>query len=84
MHGPIEIGVDNSGAYSLCMRSTNGKNSRHVDRKVYKMRELRAAGMVTLVHVPTKDMSADVLTKPLDDETFKRHCDTIMNTVAAI
>ena len=43
------------------------------------MRELRAAGIVTLVLVPTKDMSADVLTKPLDDETFKRHSGTQSN-----
>ena len=81
-HGPVEIGVDNKGAYDLCHRTTAGKNSRHVDRKVYKMRELQNAGKVRTVLVPTKDMRADMLTKPLDDETFARHRDTIMNTGA--
>ena len=54
----------------------------HVDRKVYKMRELQNAGVVRTILVPTKDMRADMLTKPLDDETFARHRDTIMNTGA--
>ena len=36
MHGKTEIGVDNTGAYDLCHRATMGKNSRHVERKVYK------------------------------------------------
>ena len=81
-HGPVEVGVDNKGAYDLCHRSTAGKNSRHVDRKVYKMRELQHSGVVKTVLVPTKDMRADMLTKSLDDETFARHRDTIMNTGA--
>ena len=82
VHGPTEVGVDNSGAYSLCQRATNGKNSRHVERKVYKMRELRKQGVVKLTLVPTKEMEADMLTKPLDDATFERHRDTVMNTAA--
>jgi hypothetical protein len=83
-HGPVEVGVDNKGAYDLCHRSTAGKNSRHVDRKVYKMRELQHSGVVKTVLVPTKDMRADMLTKSLDDETFARHRDTIMNTGALV
>ena len=83
MHGPTEVGVDNSGAYSLCQRSTNGKNSRHVERKVYKMRELRVAGVVTLKLVPTKEMSADMLTKALDTETFTKHRRDVMNLACA-
>ena len=46
------------------------------------MRELQNAGVVRTILVPTKDMRADMLTKPLDDETFARHRDTIMNTGA--
>ena len=35
-----------------------------------------------LTRVPTKEMEADMLTKPLDDATFERHRDTVMNTAA--
>lgn len=81
-HGPIDTGVDNKGAYDLCSRSTAGKNSRHVERKVFKMRELRREGKVRLVLVPTAEMYADMLTKPLDDATFRKHRDFIMNAGA--
>ena len=84
MHGPTTIGVDNSGAHSLCNRTTNGKNSRHVERKVYKMRELRREGIVKLVLVGTKDMDADIMTKHVDDATFERHRATILNLGAAV
>ena len=43
-------------AHDLCHRTTAGSNSRHVDRKVYKMRELQHGGVVKTVLVPTKDM----------------------------
>jgi hypothetical protein len=79
VHGPIEIGVDNKGAYDLCHRTTTGKNSRHVERKVWKMRELHALDVVKLVLVPTEDMCADMLTKPLDDKTFHKHRKECMN-----
>ena len=67
------------GAYDLCHRKTVGKHSRHVERKIYKMRELKQGGKVKLKLIPTKEMSADMFTKALDDETFKRHRTTVMN-----
>ena len=50
-------------AYDLCHRATAGKNSRHVERKVFKMRELQHAGKVKLVLVPTNERS-DMFNKP--------------------
>ena len=79
---PIEVGVDNSGAYNLCHRTTMGKNSRHVERKVFKMREMRAGGIVKLALVPTDEMVADILTKPLQDAAFTKHRDNAMNAHA--
>ena len=29
VHGPIEVGVDNKGAYDLCHRTTRGKDLKH-------------------------------------------------------
>ena len=71
-HGPTEVGVDNSGAYNLCQRVTTGKNSRHVERKTYKMRELHQLGIVRLSLVPTDDMEADLFTKPLPARVEQR------------
>ena len=76
------MGVDNKGAFDICHRTTAGRNSRHVERKVLKMRELRALGTVKLILVPTAEMSADMLTKPLDDRTFHKHRREVMNLPA--
>ena len=81
--GAIEVGTDNSGAFDLCHRTSVGKHSRHVERKVYKMRELKHGGIVKLVLIPTKEMAADLLTKALPDADFIRHRDEIMNLGAA-
>ena len=41
------------------------------------MRELVALGEVTVVHVPTALNHADVLTKPLDKDTFNMHVNAL-------
>ena len=44
---------------------------------------MQFARTVKLVLVPTKEMSADLFTKALDEETFTRHRDDVMNAKAA-
>ena len=50
----IECFADNKAAYDLCHRFMSAQNSRHIDRKMFKMRELRGAGVVTVAHVGTE------------------------------
>ena len=56
--GPISVGTDNKGAYDLCHRYTSAQHSRHIDRKLYKMREMRGKGLVNVRYVPTDDNTA--------------------------
>ena len=58
--GPIEACTDSKAAYDLCHRFTTAQNSRHVDRKMFKMRELRGAGIVTVRHIPGETNPADL------------------------
>ena len=47
--------------------------------------DARAAGLrhgEKFILVPTADMSADMLTKPLDDRTFHKHRREVMNLPA--
>ena len=81
-HGPIECATDNSGARDNTVRHTMGQHSRHVERKVKKMRELYHGRKVIVKLVPTADNVADMLTKVLDDKTFAKHRRTIMNLAA--
>ena len=78
--GPISAGTDNKGAYDLCHRFTSAQNSRHVDRKLFKMRELRGAGVVTVELVPTAINPADIFTKILSRQVFEKHRKTILNS----
>ena len=77
--GPVEVGTDNTGAYNLCHRFGAAQHSRHIDRKLYKMRELRGAGIVTVKYVPTDDNTADLFTKVLTRQPFEKHRRRVMN-----
>jgi hypothetical protein len=77
--GPIEACSDSKSAVDLCHRFTSAQNSRHVDRKLFKMRELRGAGVVTVRHVPGETNPADIFTKILGKQTFEKHRKTVLN-----
>jgi hypothetical protein len=62
-------------------RFTSAQNSRHVDRKMFKMRELRGAGVVTVELIPTDDNPADLFTKILSRQVFERHRCPVLNLV---
>ena len=78
-NGPIEASTDNKGAYDLCHRFSSAQNSRHVDRKLFKMRELRGAGTVVVRHIPTEHNPADLFTKVLTRQPFEKHRKEVLN-----
>ena len=75
----IEACTDSKAAYDLCHRFTSAQNSRHVDRKLFKMRELRGAGRVTVSHIPGDTNPADLFTKILTRQPFEKHRKTVLN-----
>lgn len=81
--GPVEVETDNKGAFDLCHRYSSAQNSRHIDRKMFKMREMRGAGIVTVKYVPTDDNTADLWTKILKNrQTFEKHRNVALNKSA--
>ena len=83
VEGPISVGTDNKGAYDLCHRYTSAQNTRHIDRKLYKMRELRGAGRVSVKYVPTGDNTSDIFTKVLSRQPFEKHRRVVLNLAAS-
>ena len=75
----IKVCTDSKAAYDLCHRFTSAQNSRHVDRKLFKMRELRGAGMVNVRHIPGETNPADLFTKILSRQPFERHRKFVLN-----
>ena len=55
------------------LHETSAQHSRHVDRKLFKMRELRGANFVTVSYIPTEDNPADLFTKILTRVPFEKH-----------
>ena len=81
---PIVVNTDSSGAYDLCHRHSAGQNSRHVDRKTYKMRELRGSDVVELVKIDGEKNPADFFTKPLTRQPFERYRRFAMNLLTPV
>ena len=81
--GPVEVSTDNKAAYDLCHRFSSAQNSRHIDRKLFKMRELRGLGLVDVKHVGTADNPADLFTKILSRQPFEKHRATVLNLPAS-
>ena len=79
---PIQVETDNKGAYDLCHRFTSAQHSHHIDRKMFKMRELNAAGVVKVKFVATEENTADLFTKILHRQPFEKHRSTVMNLPA--
>ena len=61
----------------MCLCSTG-----LIDRKVYKMRELRGAGEVDVGLIPTERNPADLFTKILSRQPFEKHRKTVLNLSA--
>ena len=74
---PTVLRVDNTGAIELSRDRKSCNKSRHIDRRYFKVREFTASGNVKVVHVPTQDNAADVLTKWLAPATFHQHVATL-------
>ena len=47
--------------------------SKHIDIKYHFVKDKVAQGEISLVHVPSKDMIADSLTKPIAPEVYAQH-----------
>ena len=67
VEGPVIVYTDSKSAYDLCHRMSASSKTKHLDRKIYKMRELRGAGKVELRLIDSGHNKADIFTK-----TFKR------------
>ena len=78
----VDVFTDSKAAYDLCHRFTTAQNSRHVDRKMFKMRELRGAGVVKVNHMPGEANPADLFTKILGRQVFEKHRKVVLNLPA--
>jgi hypothetical protein len=65
---------DNSGALELARLSKLHPRTKHINVCYHHFREHVCKGLIKIFPINTKDQIADVLTKPLAQNDFQRHC----------
>lgn len=61
----LPVSNDNQGAVFLCNEASVKNRSKHIDIRHHFIRELIREGKMSVSHVSTKEMPADILTKPV-------------------
>ncbi|KAI0998711.1 hypothetical protein K3495_g9490 [Podosphaera aphanis] len=67
----VETKGDNQGAIALIKNPYLNERSKHIDIFYHHVRELRENNRISTQYVPTNEMIADGLTKPLAKGPFQ-------------
>jgi hypothetical protein len=69
----IPLHVENEGAEALAKNPEHHARTKHIHARYHFIRECIQQDEVSLLHVSTKDMLADMLTKPLNRVLLEKH-----------
>ncbi|KAE9587483.1 putative RNA-directed DNA polymerase [Lupinus albus] len=73
-HGPTVIHCDNSSTIKLSRNPILHGRSKRIDVRYHFLRDLVTDKTIDLVYCRSEDQVADILTKPLKAEAFKKLC----------
>ena len=68
--GRVPIFVDNMSAISIAKNPVLHSRTKHIDIRFHFLRDNHERGHIDLIHVPSKRQTADILTKPLEQDTL--------------
>jgi hypothetical protein len=68
----IPVHMDNKGAIDLTTAISGTKRSKHIDIHFHFTRDMAEQGIILIRQIPTTDMVADGLTKPLATDAHTR------------
>lgn len=71
-HTAMTIYEDNQSSIALAKNLIHHAHTKHIDIQHYFIREKVESGEVDLEYMPTEDMIADALTKPLPCPKFEK------------
>eukprot|EP00961_Rhodomonas_salina_P122352 1647686-Rhodomonas_salina.1 len=71
--------LDQLGIPQTQLNAVLHHESKHIDVRVYHLRNLCKAGIMSLLKIGTDDQVADALTKALPRPAFVSHCGVMMN-----
>jgi hypothetical protein len=79
---PIDMFSDSKGAIAMAYNPVMRAASKHVDLADHYAREMQERGTITISYVGTRDMVADILTKPLGTADFARHAAVLVHKLS--
>ena len=68
---------DNQGSLKLVANPEMHSRSKHIDVQYHYVRELVQQGLIEVEYIPTADMAADILTKPLKRQLHERNLELL-------
>jgi hypothetical protein len=77
---PATLYNDNTGSIALTKNKKGHKKAKHIHIRYHYIRERVGSGDVAVVHVPSKENLADILTKPLSREATETQCSMLQLT----
>ena len=69
--GLIEVKTDAQGAMDLATNARFSQKTKHIDIRHYFIRDHINTKEIDLKHVPTREITANILTKPLPRPAFE-------------
>ena len=77
-HKPVLLGQDNMGTLTLIKGTHFNARTRHIALRYHHCGEQQRVGVLEAKHLPTDQMSSDVLTKPLSRVAHERHTQVLL------
>ena len=76
--GPTTMWEDNMACIYMSETSVMYHKARHIDTRVYQLRDLVRDGTVKLHKVTSAEQTGDILTKALAKPAFEKHCQAML------
>ena len=76
-NAPIEVHCDNQPAIDLIHRDGDTHQTRHLNIRTHRLRELQRLKLIDIRYLQTDRMPADALTKQLGHAAFEKHVKTL-------
>jgi hypothetical protein len=71
-HDAIEMKIDNMSAINLAKNPVSHGRSKHIEMRFHYLREQVSNGKLVLKHCRSEDQIADIMTKAVQTDVFKR------------
>ena len=78
---PVDLLGDNQGANALSKNNQFHSRTKHIELRHRFVTQLFDDNVLSVSYLPTKDMLADGLTKPLPEEEHRRHHFSLMGMI---